>query len=57
MRGALVRTLVDEFSSPGVHSVIWNGTDETGNRVSSGIYIYKLQAWEFTKSNKMLLIR
>jgi len=57
LRGALVRTLVNEISSPGVHSALWDGTDETGNKVSSGIYIYRLQAGKFTKSNKMLLVK
>ena len=57
LRGALVKTLVDNFNSSGVYSVVWDGTDKSGNRVSSGIYIYTLQAGEFTKSNKMMLMR
>ncbi|MFC1539409.1 right-handed parallel beta-helix repeat-containing protein [Candidatus Latescibacterota bacterium] len=57
IRGALVRTLVDHIGSPGIHSVVWDGTDESGNNVSSGIYIYMLQAGEFRKSNKMILMR
>jgi len=57
LRGALVRTLVDEVHDSGVHSALWDGTDETGNKVSSGIYIYRLQAGKFNKSNKMLLVK
>ena len=57
LRGAVVRTLVDEMSSPGVHSVVWNGTDDSGSRVSSGIYLYKLQSGAFTKTHKMLLVK
>ncbi len=57
LRGALIKTLVDQVVSPGNHSLIWNGTDDTGNKVSSGIYLYQLQAGEFTKSNKMILMR
>ena len=57
LRGTLVRTLVDEFRNPGIHSVVWDGIDKTGNRVSSGVYIYRLQAGGFSKTNKMLLIR
>ena len=40
-----------------IYYEIWDGTDNTEKKVSSGIYIYSLQAGEFTKSNKMLLIR
>lgn len=57
LRGALVRTLVDNVVIHGYHSVVWDGTDKTGKKVSSGIYIYQLQAGEFTKSNKMILMR
>ena len=57
MRGALVRTLVDRFSNPGIHSVVWDGTDEDANRVSSGVYIYQLRAGTFTTSKKMTLMR
>jgi Tol biopolymer transport system component len=57
MRGAVVNTLIDRVESPGVHSVVWDATDATGNRVSSGVYIYRLRAGEFTQSNKMILMR
>lgn len=57
IRGALIKTLVDSFISPGTHTVVWDGTDSGGNRVSSGIYMYQLQAGAFTKSNKMILMR
>jgi len=57
LRGALVKTLVDEISSPGIHSVVWDGTDDNGNKVSSGVYIYRLQSAKLTKARKMLLLR
>jgi len=57
LRGALVRTLVDQINEPGVYSIVWDGTDKDGNKVSSGIYIFQLQAGQFTKSNKMILMR
>jgi len=57
LRGAFVKSLFDDISSPGDHSFIWDGNDENGNNVSSGIYIYQLKAGEFTRSNKMILIR
>jgi hypothetical protein len=61
--GHKVRTLVD-FSQPvGTHSVRWNALDDTGNRVPSGVYIYKLSVLTkdartlYTMSRKMLLIK
>jgi len=57
LRGALVRTLVNQVINSGIHSVVWDGIDTTGNRVSSGVYIYRIQAGRFSKTNKMLLIR
>lgn len=57
LRGAVVKTLVNHAGSPGMYSVVWDGTDTSGNRVSSGVYIYTIQASEFTRSNKMMLMR
>jgi Tol biopolymer transport system component len=57
LRGALVRTLVNEFRGSGVHSVVWDGVDNKGDAVSSGIYIYRLQIGEYIKSNRMTLVR
>ncbi|KAA3605239.1 MAG: T9SS C-terminal target domain-containing protein [Calditrichaeota bacterium] len=38
-------------------SVVWNGTNELGNQVASGIYVYKLQVGNFEESRKMLLLK
>ena len=55
--GREVLTLVDEDKPAGRHSVQWNGRGADGLRVSSGIYIYSLQAGEFRASRKMLLVQ
>ena len=55
--GQKVRTLVDEFKLPGEHRVIWDGKDEKGNPVSSGVYFYKLKVGDFSQVKKMLLIK
>jgi cytochrome c peroxidase len=57
IRGSLVRTLVSQIGSPGYYTVQWNGTDNFGNPVSSGIYIYQLIAGEYIQSKRMLLVR
>ena len=41
--GQLVRQLVDEMQAPGYRSALWNGRDDHGREVSSGIYLYRLQ--------------
>jgi polyhydroxybutyrate depolymerase len=55
--GKLVKTLIDDELKSGYHSVIWDGKDERGNSVESGIYIYKLQADNYTETRRMTLLR
>ena len=55
--GQEVRTLLDMQYNKGFHSVIWDGKDNLGNSVSSGIYFYRLQAGTFNQINKMSLLR
>jgi len=55
--GQLVRTLMDEPQESGSYEVIWDGKDEKGNDVASGIYFYQLKSGEFSQTKKMVLIR
>jgi|GEM_PF-890200 len=55
--GEVVRTLVDESMAPGVHHEVWDGRDDHGNRVASGIYFYRLRAGEFEQTKKMVLMK
>jgi hypothetical protein len=55
--GQAIRTLVESQYEAGFHSVRWNGKDQNGSDVSSGIYIYKIQAGNFTDMKKMTLVR
>lgn len=55
--GELVVTLVDEVKSPGRYSVVWNGKDQSGKPVPSGVYLYRLQAGSFAASKKMMLLK
>jgi len=57
MLGQQVRVLVDAYQSAGTNTVIWDGRNENGEKVSSGIYFYKLQAGEFVQTKKMSLIK
>ena len=55
--GETVKTLVDEFKSDGSYTVIWDGKDERGNEVSSGIYFYRLKAGDYSETKKMVLLK
>lgn len=55
--GSRVATLVDQVSAAGRQEVVWNGTDEHGRHVPSGIYFYRLEAGEFSETKRMALIR
>jgi hypothetical protein len=55
--GQKVRTLVDETKRAGSHEVIWDGKDDRGKEVASGIYFYKLTAGSYQKIRKMVLLK
>ena len=56
--GKEIKTLVEnQFYSAGKHRISWDGTDNLGNKVASGAYIYKIKAGKFETSRKMLLIK
>jgi hypothetical protein len=57
MLGQEVRTLVNEFQQTGVKSVNWDGKNDQGQPVPSGIYIYQIVAGEFAKSARLLLLK
>jgi hypothetical protein len=57
VKGQVVRRLVHEDQIPGVHEVVWNGTDQWGRVVSSGVYFYQLTAGQFHQMRKMLLLK
>ena len=56
--GQLVRTLVDEVQKPdAVTPIHWNGTNNAGQMVSSGVYFYKLVTKDFSQTKKMVLLK
>ncbi len=56
IKGQKVRTLMHDMGKTGINSVVWNGTDESGKNVSSGIYLYRLKTERQTITKKMLLL-
>jgi len=57
IKGQKVRTLVDDFVVEGVYNTEWNGTDDNGSAVSSGIYFYKMKSGKFSAARKMILLK
>ncbi|RMG94891.1 MAG: T9SS C-terminal target domain-containing protein [Chloroflexi bacterium] len=55
--GRKVRTLIDSDLPAGNHVVQWDGTNDAGQPVSSGLYFYRLNAGKFQQTRKMLLLR
>ena len=57
LRGHLIRTLADEERSAGTYYVFWDGTNATGRQVPSGVYLYRIQADDFVRTRKMVLLK
>ena len=55
--GQKVKELLNESRGAGYHTVMWNGRNETGQQVSSGLYIYRIESAKGAESKKMLLIK
>jgi len=57
INGQLVKTLVNEENPPGRYEVLWDGTNDSGLQVSSGIYVYRIKAEKFISAKKMILLK
>jgi hypothetical protein len=55
--GRLVRTLVDESMPQARHDVTWNGLNDAGAQVASGVYFYRLTAGDFMQVRKMTILK
>jgi len=57
VRGQRVRSLVDGVYGAGEHSVVWNGCDDLGRGVGSGVYFYRMISGDYSGVKKMLLLK
>jgi flagellar hook assembly protein FlgD len=55
--GRRVRTLVDADQPAGRYAVPWDGRDDHGRAVASGIYLYRIKAVDFVMTRKMVLLK
>ncbi len=57
IQGQEVKTLVGDYLSEGFYEAEWDGKDEAGSQVASGIYVYRIQAGNFVQSKKLTFIK
>ena len=57
MLGRAINTIVNEVQNAGNQSIIWDGTNSSGNRVSSGTYIYQIEAGDYHNIKQMVLLK
>jgi len=55
--GQQVKTLASGAFEAGRHEIVWDGTNEAGEHVTSGIYLYRLEAGDFLETKKMVLLK
>jgi len=56
MRGVLIKALVNDVQASGYRTTKWNGTNDNGQKVSAGLYLYRFDAVGFTHTKKMMLL-
>jgi len=57
LRGELVKTLVNGYQSAQYHQVMWNGSNEAGEKVAAGIYLYQLKAENYKQTMRLILLK
>jgi len=55
--GKKIITLIDDKLAVGYETVLWDGKDQFGKDVASGVYVYRIQAGYFTHVEKMVMLR
>lgn len=56
-KGQLVKSHDIAQASAGINNYVWNGLDENGNSVSSGVYFFRLKSGTYSSSKKMILMK
>jgi hypothetical protein len=57
LKGQVIATLMDEYLAAGEHIVTWNGADDTGVAVASGVYLYQIKSESFSSTKKLVLVK
>ncbi len=57
VKGQKVRSLLNENREAGTHSVVWNGKDDNGKNVASGVFFYRMKSGKYSSTKKMILMK
>jgi len=57
LMGKQVKTIVNQVEEPGYKSIIWDATNNSGQTVSAGLYYYQINAGDFSRTKKMVLLK
>jgi hypothetical protein len=57
MLGKEISTIVNEYQDAGYKSLVWNATNDYGQSISAGIYIYQIKTKDFVQTKKMILLK
>lgn len=57
IRGNIIKSINNEYQSPGLKTVLWDATNNVGALVSAGLYIYSIEAEDFRQTRKMILLK
>jgi flagellar hook assembly protein FlgD len=57
MLGQKIRTLVDAVKPAGYHAAVWDGANDSGAAIASGIYFFEFKADGYAQTNKMILMK
>ncbi|HNZ86274.1 MAG TPA: FlgD immunoglobulin-like domain containing protein [bacterium] len=57
IKGQLIKTLINETKSSGEHNISWNGIDQNGHSVATGIYFFKMVSGKYSAIKKVMLVK
>jgi len=57
IKGQKVRSLLNENKEAGSHTVVWNGKDDNGKNVASGVFFYRMKSGKYSSTKKMILMK
>jgi len=57
INGKLVRTLLDKIENNGTNQVVWDGLDDNGKQIGSGIYLLQMKAGGYSSFRKLTIIK
>ena len=57
VRGNIIKNIINKNQSPGFKTVQWDATNNLGELVSAGLYIYSIEAGDFRQTRKMILLK